>query len=173
MYIIAFDIGIKNLAWALLKKINNNFDNIEKSFIVENFNLYNPFDILMSNVYLNIHEYLNKNHHIWNKADIILIEQQMSTKFVNNIKAIKISQHIYAFFLIHYPNKKIIEFKPVYKTKLFNVQFNNKKDRKLWSIHKVKDLFKDDPVFLDLLSCFSKQDDICDCILMCIVYFFK
>jgi hypothetical protein len=168
MNIIAFDIGIKNLAWAFLSFDSHSKDDDSK---IKSFDLYNPFDSNIHQMYMNVHNYLKSLMNVWKDIDIILIEQQMSTKYIHNIKAIKISQHIYAFFIIHFPNKIIQEFKPSLKTSYFNVKFEKKIDRKKWAVSKTQQIYHLDPVFLDLLDCYPKKDDICDCILMCIVYY--
>lgn len=124
-------------------------------------------------VYRNLHSYLESWEMVWDKADVILVEQQMSTGKIHNIKAIKISQHILAYFLIRFPQKKLVEYGATFKTSLFGVHFKIKADRKKWSVEKVKELLEEDPVALDILELIPKKDDVCDCVLMTFVYCFQ
>lgn len=174
MIILSFDIGIKNMAWSMVSSLNPynvDINSISNQVSIYSFDTFDPSHTIMHKVYQNLHSYLKSKSHYWDKADIILIEQQMSTKFIHNIKALKLSQHIYAYFLITYPHKKVIEFKAKWKTSIFNVYLPSKTDRKKWSIQKIYDLYEQDPVIIDFLNCYSKKDDITDTLLMGIVYF--
>jgi hypothetical protein len=189
MIIVAFDIGSKNLAWSsvfykdlVLSEETNKSKIITESIqelIKTKMNVLNMdvFDIEQDSkncmtMYKNLHDYLSKNMFIWSSADVFLVEQQMSTRSISNIKAIKISQHILAFFMIHYQEKKIVEYCANYKTSVFGIRIPEKKNRKKWSIEKVQEIIQEDPVSEDYLSVFPKKDDICDCILMTYTYFY-
>lgn len=190
MIIVSFDIGFRNLAWASVWFHDSNI-NIDLSkggiitpemetLMVNNMNILNMdiFDACKESekpmeIYKNIHDYLSLMEFVWSSADIIVVEQQMSTGKIFNIKAIKISQHILAYFMIRHPLKKIIELGAGFKTSLFGQRFTNKKLRKDWAIEKVYQLVEADPVAKDMIDLFPKKDDVCDCVLMCFVYFFK
>jgi len=192
MIIVAFDIGFKNLAWSSVSYRNNPqllnvssiIDDTVENSIVEQMNILN-FDIFdatanvetnsknMMEIYKKIHAYLDSLEYVWSSVDVFLIEQQMSTGKIYNVKALKISQHILAYFMIRHPSKKILEFGANYKTACFGVAFRKKKERKDWSIEKVSQLIEQDPVIQDYMDTFKKKDDVCDCILMTFVYFFQ
>ena len=127
----------------------------------------------MISIYRRIHEYMNGLEYVWGSADVFLIEQQMSTGKVYNVKALKVSQHIIAYFMLRHPTKKVIEYNANLKTSLFGVHLRQKKDRKKWSIDKVHQMTVDDPVIQDYIDVFQKKDDVSDCILMTFVYIFQ
>ena len=187
MRILSFDIGIKHTAWSIVSYDEHHSYPTKNqtaswitnqplpSFIkIQSFDLINVHDTHMHQIYLNIHQYLRSMTAVWDTVDVILIEQQMSTKSMYNIKAVKLSQHIYAFFLLYYPTKQVQEFQPNLKTSVFHVQFPRTQDRKKWSVQQVTHFLQtsDDPVSLDLFQCYSKKDDISDSILMGIVFVF-
>ena len=148
MIIVAFDIGIKNLAWAQVqyKKLSSSqsllmtknekrilttipiqeknmtiIDSGVQKDVMEYMNVLH-FDVqdmsghTMTHVYRKIHDYLRQQNKIWEKTDVVLIEQQMSARHRCNIKALKISQHIFAFFLLEHPSIRVIEYMAKYKT---------------------------------------------------------
>ena len=190
MIIVSFDIGFRNLAWASVWFHDANITiDLSKggiitpemeTLMVDNMNVLNMdvFDACKEaekpmEIYKNIHRYLSTMEYVWSSADMIVVEQQMSTGKIFNIKAIKISQHILAYFMIRHPLKKIIELGAGFKTSLFGHQFSKKKLRKDWAIEKVYQLLEADPVATNMIDLFPKKDDVCDCVLMCFVYFFK
>jgi len=184
MRILSFDIGIKHTAWSIVSyddthqidpTVSWTTDQpLPSSIQIQSFDLINVFDTQMHQIYCNIHQYLRSMTSLWDTVDVILIEQQMSTKSMYNIKAVKLSQHIYAFFLLYYPMKQVQEFQPNLKTSMFHVQFPRTRERKQWSVQQVTHFLQtsDDPVAYDLFQCYSKKDDISDSILMGIVFGF-
>lgn len=98
----------------------------------------------------------------------VLIERQM----VVNHKAVQLAAHVQAFFMIHYPELPLIDYASTLKTRVLGVRFTKKSDRKKWSTDTVKRYFAEqhDHISLEWLNTFKKQDDICDCILMCVTY---
>ena len=196
MIIVAFDIGIKNLAWAqvhykklcpsLLRPNTENRtvqekrmidDDLQKELIeymnVLHFDVQDMSGHTMTHVYRNIHDYLRQRNQLWQKTDVVLIEQQMSARHKCNIKALKISQHIFAFFLLEYPSVRVLEYMAKYKTQYFGFYSPVKHERKKWAVVKATELIEKDPVISDLFSTFKKKDDISDCLLMTFVYFFS
>ena len=107
----------------------------------------------------------------WENVNVVLIEQQMQFHNNNNIKAIKIAQHIYSHFLIKYPDKIVIEYPAYHKTQVFGAPTKLKKpERKKWAIHFIENILNK---YLHTSSFFNnlkKKDDISDCILMCFAY---
>jgi hypothetical protein len=188
MIVIAFDIGFKNMAWSKVRFLNDLDTNgeiyitekiehqIKKTMNVLNFDVYDSVSdniISMMEIIRNIHQYLLENEMIWKDADIILVEQQMSNGKIFNIKALKISQHVLAYFLMNHGKKIILEYSPNFKSSFFKMKFPKKSLLKKWSVEKTMQFVEDDHVILDLFSIFPKKDDISDCILMAIVYFFQ
>jgi len=199
MIVIAFDIGIKNLAWSSVAYSLFPLDAAStttstiitpeiEAQMIEKMNILNldVFDATLSkssveeeggggmiSIYRRIHEYMNGLEYVWGSADVFLIEQQMSTGKVYNVKALKVSQHIIAYFMLRHPTKKVIEYNANLKTSLFGVHLRQKKDRKKWSIDKVHQMTVDDPVIQDYIDVFQKKDDVSDCILMTFVYIFQ
>ena len=181
--ILSFDIGIKHTAWSIvsydsdhlllqkeMKPTTINLEILHQIVDIERFDLWNPFQTDMHSLYVTLHQLLRSMMPLWQTVDVILIEQQMSTRSSYNIKAIKVSQHIYAFFLSHYPDKQVREYQPHLKTSVFQVRFNRTYDRKQWSIQQVTSFLESDPVALDWFQCYTKKDDIADSILMGIVF---
>lgn len=182
MNIIAFDIGIRNLAFSMVhfNKHESKMNDI-KEYIksIMNIKYIDNFDSIFENdshyidYYKNTFTYLKTLNKIWEQTNIILIEKQLTTYKFLNIQSLKMSQHIMAFFLLNYPQIKIIEYPASCKTKiLFNQSISLKKDRKLWAINQIYWFLDNDPIALDWFNCFKKKDDISDSILMCITYFY-
>lgn len=154
MKIVAFDIGIKNFAFAVLEN-----DNIVSMDVHD---LYH----CSQDIYQSLICYLKTYNYLWKQVDVVLIEQQLNRM---NIKATKLACHVYAYFLHCHPQKPIYEYPSIYKTKYtsFPLHTSTHKQRKKYAIQLVLHKYQDDPVFLDWISLFPKKDDVCDCILMC------
>lgn len=159
MKIVAFDMGVRNFAWAVVTVADGTavVDTLDK------IDLTPPHG---TDVYHMLHQYLLTNETQWQDCDTVLIEQQMKT----NIRALKLAQHVYAFFLLRHAHKQTMEYSSVYKTRLFGLGKTTKAARKRFTIEQVHRLFDKDPVVLGMVSLFDKKDDICDCILMCLAY---
>jgi len=182
--IVAFDIGIHNLAWSSVyfsvpneKTRDREEECIRNCMNVKTMDLWDCFpspNMSASDIYQRLYEYLSQFHSVWIQTDTLLIEKQLVTKHHLNIQAFKLSQHILSYFLIHYPNQmNIIEYPAVFKSKLlFQETFSTGYQRKRWAIEKTKWFLEPDPVAYEWFLCYPKLDDISDTILMCIVYFF-
>ena len=193
MIVVAFDIGIKNLAWSSVSysldtsplfsssSVHQTITPEIEAEMIGKMNILNldVFDATgneetgMISIYRRIHEYMNQMEYVWGSADVFLIEQQMSTGKVYNVKALKVSQHILAYFMLRHPSKKVLEYSAGLKTSLFGIHLQQKKDRKKWSIEKVREMTVHDPVIQDYMDVFKKKDDVSDCILMTFVYVFQ
>lgn len=155
MRIVAFDIGKINFAWAIVDISSN---------IVERFDLV---DINQkSDIYKNVHNYLLGVEHFFKDCETILVEQQMTTNF----QALKLSQHVLAFFFIRFPEKQTLEWSACHKTKSFGLQKTTKSRRKQFAVEKVRELIEHDPVVTEMFEALKKKDDVADCILMCISF---
>lgn len=159
MKIVAFDMGVRNFAWAIVAIDTD-------ATVVQMFDKTDLTPPSGTSVYQLLHQYLLSNEIYFQDCHTILIEQQMKT----NIRALKLAQHVYAFFLLRHPEKRVQEYSSVHKTRLFGLGKTTKAARKRFTVDHVHKIFHTDPVVLDMLSMFEKQDDICDCILMCIAH---
>ena len=161
MRIVAFDMGKNNFAWAKVYIPDN--DKLISRCIVEEFDL---LSLDKDNIYKSLHHYLISHEHQWVDCEVVLIEQQMKT----NITALKLSQHVMAFWLIRHPNKNSIEFSSVHKTRTFGLTNATKPQRKKFTIDCAAKILAHDPVVTELFNMHNKKDDISDCILMCMAY---
>lgn len=135
-------------------------------------------------------EHLDSQREVFHDVDTVVIEQQYFKTFsygkrgkpVNvkgggeaNIRAIKISEIVISWFLIHFPLKEVIVFPSSDKTETFGAPKNlTKPQRKKWSIEFCTSLFekREDDYVLDLFKrtkkiCKQKLDDMCDAMLQC------
>jgi len=103
---------------------------------------------------------------------IILIEQQMSSKHKSNIKALRLSQHLLAYFLNRYPSLRVVEFSSKHKTRSHSGEKMTYSQRKKWAVEKVLLKLEEqgDEVGKEWILQWKKQDDVADCVLMCLVY---
>lgn len=160
--VLAFDIGYHHFAWAKVRYA-------QEYPQVISIDCHDFASSHLATIYPMLVRYLDSIN--MKEVDTVLVEHQMNRM---NIKATKISVFVYAFFLIRYPGLHVIEYSSVHKTRVFGQKDLTKSERKKWGIHYVQtQVCKDDPVLLDWLDQFSKQDDICDCILMILSYWKK
>jgi hypothetical protein len=152
---------------------SNNIKNIKKK---SNSNKINIF--ILKNLLIQSLE-LNKN--LFTNINIVLIENQPA---LMNPTIKSISDTLYTWFLIrnNYDKSndiKIILMNPSTKLSINNAEFdklkikynlNEKKNRKLLSIHLCYFLFSKNILLTEYLNTFIKKDDICDCLLYIIRY---
>lgn len=189
-YIAAIDPGKVNFAFSVEKidrkkcgnlKTLDDLKGVGETYIMENINLCKGVDkkkYIDSQVFLNLTVVLDKYKEVWDKCDVILIEQQMSFgRNKNNTMALKIAQHCYSYFLIMYARfKTIIEYPSYHKTQVLQAPKKmDKPARKKWSVQKVEQLFKDrnDTKNLEDLTSRKKKDDVSDCVLMNLTYIYQ
>lgn len=160
MKIVAFDIGVKNFAYAVLE-----FSSSQGWGVVLSVDVH---DLRGGDgIYQNLISYMKKNDSLWEKMDVVLIEQQLNRM---NVQATKLACHLHAYFLHCHPKKTVYEYPSIYKTKYtdFSIQSSSHKQRKEYAVQLVMDHYQEtDPVLFQWVSSFPKKDDICDCILMC------
>lgn len=161
--VLAFDIGLRHFAWTRMSVTKSG-----RPFL-HAMDCHDFGDEPLSTVYGKILLYLEticiKN------VDVILVEQQMNRM---NIKATKISVCVMTFFMVRFPHLRVIEYASFQKTRLFALPSTSKKERKNACIDFTRSrVFNDDPVALDWLDQFCKQDDICDCVMMTMSYLKK
>lgn len=141
-----------------------------------------------------IFTHLLKFKEIWDKCDMFMIEQQYfnmttfgpsgakKTKGGDaNVRAIKIAENVASWFLINYPEKKLIFFGSQYKTQTLGAEDGmTKPQRKKWSVEKAIDIFtkRKDEYALDFMKrskkiAKQKQDDMCDAMIQFQAYKFK
>jgi hypothetical protein len=139
-------------------------------------------------IFHNMTDVLNKYTMYWDKCDTFLIEKQMSFGKKHNTMALKLGQHCWSYFELHYRRtKEIIEF-PAYhktqvlgakkieiKTKTGKIKYKavEKTDRKKWSVEKAMDILKqrNDNHTISKLTSVKKRDDLAD--VLCQLQAFK
>lgn len=139
-----------------------------------------------------VFKHLDTFRGLWQKCDIVLIEQQyfssMPSKFGKgktggteaNIRAIKIAECVLSWFLIRFPFKEITFFGSQYKTQLLGAPNSlTKPQRKKWSVEKATKILQDrnDTHTLEKMKISKKskqkQDDVCDTIIQLQAYKFR
>lgn len=112
---------------------------------------------------------LRPNDELWKKCDGgILIEQQIT----RNVRAQRIMQHVWTWFRTMYPSSTVVIVPSTLKTRHFTKDAI--RDRKAWSIRKVRDILRDATVMMrildDTIARGNKIDDLCDAYLQMFVY---
>jgi hypothetical protein len=159
MRIVAFDMGVKNFAYAVADIPPGGGWGHVVSVDVH--------DLRGGSPYQNLIAYLEKNDPLWGSADVVLVEQQLNRM---NIQATKLACHVHAYFLHRHPHKPFYEYPSLYKTKYthFTTPSSSHRQRKEHAVLHVLGHYEEtDPVLAAWVASFPKKDDICDCILMC------
>jgi len=104
----------------------------------------------------------------WSMCNTILIEKQLRSNF----RAQRLEQHIWSWFSIIFPLKKIIFVHPKHKTHFFGEQKLSYYQRKKFSVKKVKEILEErgDSINLEYIKNVPKADDICDAYLQLLVF---
>lgn len=173
MKIVSFDIGEKNFAYSILLKTCDNKIIIEKiahhNILKKKMQTIIESCIIITEILENIK---------WTDFEVfsIIIEQQMKS----NIRAQKISQHIWSYFYLKFGINNpsfCLKIVPSHlKTQYFLGK--NKLDnraRKKWAVTKVYDILnthnsEQNKFILSQISDLKKQDDVCDTILQSIAF---
>lgn len=193
-WLVGIDIGIKNFAFAVVQLRPTFFEEERLKTMCVN-DLYLHFDLVhyenidlegssgrkcteirandMNSIFLRLYEVLRSFDTMWTQCADIIIEQQMQYRHATNIKALKLSQHVLAYFLMHHPHANVVEYPAYHKTHVWKAPAKLKKhERKRWSIETVCAMLTnkgEEDTFPDL----KKKDDVCDCILMALAYAFS
>lgn len=97
----------------------------------------------------------------WTDCSNVIIEQQM----IKNVRAQRLSQHVWTWFYVKYPEKNIT-FVPAYLKTQYYLGKNSltPRQRKTWSVDKVRELLLSihDVDSLMILAASKKQDDLAD-----------
>lgn len=167
--ICAFDIGMKHFAFAIIRvtSLPEN-DNVSSWWNCVHMSCIDLGGDVLKNLHIVLQKEFVEDRNLTQGKWTVLIERQM----VVNHKAVQLAAHVQAFFMIHYPYLPLIDYASTLKTRVLGVRFTKKSDRKKWSTETVKQYFTEqrDHISLEWLNTFKKQDDICDCILMCVTY---
>lgn len=131
----------------------------------------------------NMTEVLDKYKDIWDKCKVFIIEKQMQFGTRINPMAMKLGQHCYSYFAIHYgKTKDIIEFPAYYKTQILGAEkiptkksktgkqlykTIDKPARKKWCVSKALEILKSreyENESVEKIEKSRKKDDLCDVI---------
>lgn len=171
---------VKDIFLPILDKVCVN----GKKIILENHDITQNCD---SKAYLdpltfhNMNDLLDNYTDYWDKCDIFVIEKQMSFGKKHNTMALKLGQHCWSYFSIHYgQSKNIVEFPAYYKTQILGSEKDKKETktgkvsykaidkpkRKKWCIAKGLEILekRNDNDTIKLITKSKKKDDLCDVI---------
>ena len=174
MIVLSIDVGIRNLAYIILKindidnheilkwdvleliKENEKANKVQNTFIGES--LYRQFDSIFPNYII----------------DIILIENQIGQ---NAIKMKTIQGMINMYFIMkQYPLSSIINYNAIHKLKPFlsgkKTTYAERKKLSKKITLKICDCHYDDSI-RDFYKSFKKKDDLADCLLQALDYIQK
>lgn len=116
-------------------------------------------------IFRNMITELDKHKPLFQDVDIVLIEQQMSFGTKVNVKALKIAQACFTYWLMRYPKVEVMEFKSFYKTQVLGaVKKLTKPQRKKFAVEEASIILniREDYENLTELSCSKKKDDLAD-----------
>lgn len=128
---------------------------------------------------------LDEYKEYWDQCDVISIEKQMAFRGVYNVKALKIGQHTWSYFVFNYGRFKVLVDFPAYhktdvlaapkvekkkRTKAGKITYKSmdKKQRKKWAVVYAKSIlsYRNDVKTITKIESLKKGDDVSDCILM-------
>lgn len=118
-------------------------------------------------IFRNMISELDRYKLFFEEVDIVIIEQQMSFGTKLNIKAVKIGQACFTYFLMRYPNVEVLEFGAFHKTKVLGaIKGLTKPQRKKFAVEETKNILslREDFENLGNLSIAKKKDDLADTI---------
>lgn len=118
--------------------------------------------VKISHLYKDIENYLNRHREHLAKCDILVIERQVVINYV----AIRVQQHVIAYFSLNYPHVLVMDQSSTLKTQQLGAPPHlNKKGTKLWSIEEGRCLLQkrgDDLGLARLKATKNKLDDMTD-----------
>lgn len=115
---------------------------------------------LRPQTFISLSQYLQRLKPMWDGTHAVVIEQQRP----QNPTAIKLAQHVYSFFILHYGTCKYVEeFPASYKTKMLGAPRNTKNIKK-WCIERAREILidREDTDGLAEYSMYEKKDDMAD-----------
>lgn len=167
--VISIDPGIRNLALRVESRgIRNNHP--IKTIVFDKLHIKEDDRKLVGNIdqlYLLITNFLDKYLEIFKKCHIFIMERQLPT----NYRAVRISQHILTYFLVHFKDltpslPMIFEVDPKLKGRELGVSKHlNERGLKHWAVEKCKELMvkRRDYDGLEILEKHKKKaDDLSD-----------
>lgn len=172
---VSFDIGEKNFAYFVVV-IKNDCITAEK---LNTINIYEKKQTIIGSC-IKISHHL-ETEEVFKQCDVVLIEQQM----LKNIRAQRLSQHVWSWFFSKYPTKQLFVVPASLKTQHFLGKNQlSPKQRKVWSIKYVEDMFKNvnhavpngmfylwlPPSIQESFARLKKKDDASDTILQLLAY---
>lgn len=193
MWIVSFDIGLKNLAFTIENvdtKTLMNITNIPKKCRYNSDKTPTPaFKVILDKVckdgtivttqhvdltqinaknpYIALTKVLDTYRLLLDECSIVIIEKQMGFQKILNIKAMLLAQHVASYFHILYADfKMVVNFCSSNKTKVMGVPKTTYNQRKQWSVKTAKDILvmRNDVHTLEMIDVLSKQDDVADSI---------
>jgi hypothetical protein len=174
--LLAFDIGIKNMAYCFSICNNNEFNvmNINK---IDLNSKKNNIQNIIDNTIEFLDDIMNSLNIDINSKIIILIECQMTsimrtiqTCINTYFKVISKHQNI-DIDTIYVSAKHKLKIMDIYPDTIVNDKYKqNKLDSIFYTTHLLTSTFKDDKT-LEIINSFKKKDDLCDAFLMCIYYY--
>lgn len=181
-YIISFDIGIKNLAYCILKQDGDSYDIHDWDIITlinddEKCNA-NKMDVTILGKRLM--DRLDEHKEFLEIPNIVIENQPV----LKNPKMKSIQMMVYSYFIIknrHLPNFNIKLFSARNKLSIYNgppVELESKSKnkytiRKKLSIEYTKYMIRDHAEYLEFLTNHTKKDDLCDCFIQGACYLDK
>lgn len=134
-------------------------------------------------IFSNMFELLERNLHLWEQCDFILIEEQMHFGTKTNFMAVKLAQHCYSYFVFKFrTSKPIIDFPSYHKTQILGAykiegkkyksglpryKAMEKPARKKWAVDKANEILSLRNEKCDFnTSKAKKKDDLADTFLM-------
>ena len=173
--IVAFDIGVHHFAHAIImasqtewKVVHLDCHDFEKTKKLSDIQMDQAF-------WSRFHLYLDGMNSLLEQCDIFLIERQVGFAKMVNYKCIQMGAHVFSHFLMRYGNKQIIEYGAFEKTKAFGKHITKKSDRKKWTTVFTKNMLtmQQDETSIGWIESFSKEDDVCDCVVMILSFLKK
>ncbi len=176
--IISVDPGIRNLVVRVENRAIHK-DGPIKTIVFEKLHISEEsrkLDGNVDNLFLYITDFLDKYLHVFKNCQFLIIERQVPM----NYRAVRISQHIISYFLMHFKNNGIgsliYEVDPKLKGKQLGAPKNlNERGLKQWAVEECKRLFdkRKDVLGLKILNDNKKKaDDHSDTVIQ-IEAFFK
>lgn len=162
--IISIDPGIRNLV-VRVESRGINIDMPIKTIVFEKLHISEEtrkLDGNIDNLYLYITDFLDRYLNIFKNCQILIIERQLSI----NYRAVRISQHILTYFLMHFKNNEtgslIYEIDSKLKGRELGAPKNlNERGLKLWAVEECKRIFdkRKDMLGLQILHANKKKAD--------------